>query len=137
MKTNAAISDAVLVAVEIRGPVVGGQQQIEISIAIEVAIGQPASHFRLREAFSRESCDIAKLPAAGIQEKLRRLRVSDISPNVAHGFLDVAVDHREVEPAVEIGIKKNAAESQRGFRGQADTSGNRNIVVGAGAHCAI
>ena len=60
---------------------------------------------------------------------MRRLRVADIAANVAHGFIDVAVGHGKIEPAIEIDIEESTAEAQTVLRGQADARLRRNVLV--------
>ncbi len=57
--------------------------------------------------------ELMKFPLAVIQEELRRLGVADVAADVADGFVDVAVGHDEIDRAIEVGIEKGAAESQR------------------------
>ncbi len=55
---------------------------------------------------------------ASVEKKLRSLRVTHVAANIADGFVDVAVCHRKVRQAVEIGVEENAAESQSVHRRQ-------------------
>ena len=48
--SNASVPGSLVGAVEVGRAVVGGHQQIEIAIAIEIAIGKPSSHLWLTEA---------------------------------------------------------------------------------------
>ena len=106
LETDAAVPGELIVAIEVSGTVVRGDQQIEIAVAIEVAIGQAASNFGLIEASADFRGDLAEISLAAVQEQLRRLGVSHIAANVANSFVDVSVGNGEVEPAVEIDIKK-------------------------------
>ncbi len=57
---------------------------------------------------------VAKFPLPIVEKQLRRLSVADPA-HVAHGIIDVSVDDRQIEPAIEIGIQKYTAESQSVF----------------------
>lgn len=115
MKSNAPRVCHLIVAVKIRGSIVSGQQNVQVTVAIEIAISQSAPHFRRFETSSCRSRDILKFSAAAIQEKLRRLRVTDVPANVSNGFVDVAVRDRQVEISIEIDIQEETAESQSIF----------------------
>ena len=103
---------SLVVAIQISGTIVGGDQQIEVAIAIEVAVGQTASDFRLIETAAGFGGDIAESSLAIVEKQLRWLRVSDVAADVAHGLVDVAIGHGEIQPAVEVDVEKGAAESQ-------------------------
>ncbi len=68
---------------------------------------------------------------------MRRLRVADVSANVAHRLVDVAVGDDEIEQAVEIGIDEGASESERIARCDADARCGGDVVVYAGLRRAI
>ena len=93
---------------------ISGHQQIEIAVAVKIAVGQTATNFGLAEATTDFSRHVVKDSFAIVQKKLRRLRIAD-SANVAHGVVNMTIHHGKVERAVEIGIEKYAAESQSIF----------------------
>ena len=103
---------SLIVAIEIGRAVVGGDQKIEIAVAIEIAVGQTAADFRAANLRRLSAATSRKLPLPVVQKKMRRLRVSDIAANIAHGFVDVAVGDGEIEPAIEIDIEERAAEAR-------------------------
>src|SRR6266478_3839108 len=137
MKANAAISSGVLVAIKISGAVVGGQQDVEIAVAIEVSVGQAAAYFGLREAATDIRSDVAEFPAAFVQKKLRRLRVADVAVNVAHGLFDVPVGDEQVQSAVKVHVEEGATETESALRRQANAGGEGNVVVASRAYGAI
>jgi len=49
MKADAAVSGLLIVAVEIGGTVIGGEEEIEIAVAIEIRDGEAAAYFGLGE----------------------------------------------------------------------------------------
>ena len=50
MDPDASVSGSLVIAIEIGWAVVSGDQQIKIAVAIEIAIGKPASDLWLTEA---------------------------------------------------------------------------------------
>src|SRR5580658_2410988 len=116
MKSDALVSGEIVVAQQNGGAVVGRQQNIQISVAIEIAVAQSAAHARLREIGANAGGDVVEIPVSIVQKKLRRLRVADVAANVAHCFIDVAIGHGQVHRAIKIDVEKGAAESQRVHR---------------------
>ena len=109
-KTDASIARRLVVAKQIRGPVVGGHQNVEIAVAVKIPVGQPTSHFRFFESTANFGSDVSKFPITAIEKEMRRLRITDVAANVAHRFVNVAVSDCEIEGAVEIYIEESAAE---------------------------
>ena len=126
-----AVPGQLLVAIEVRRALVGGDQQVHDAIAVEIAVGQAARHFRRGEAAARLRGDIAKPALAVVQEQMRRLRVADVAVNLADGFVDVAVDRDQVEVAVQIDIEERAAEAEAVARRLADSAACADIRVNA------
>ena len=62
VETDAAISGYLVVAIKVCGAVVGRDQQIEIAVAIEVAVRQAASDFWLIETAAGFGATSRKLP---------------------------------------------------------------------------
>ena len=112
-KPNRSVACHLIVAVQPGGTVVGGDQQIEIAIAVDVAEREAAAHFRLSEVAASRTGYVSKRPVPEAQEQMGRLRIADVPADIADGLFDVAVGDDEVEPAVEIEIGEGAAESQR------------------------
>src|ERR1035441_1057114 len=111
-KTDAAIPAELIIAIQVRGPVVSRKQQIEIAVAVEVGICKPAADFRLVELSANFCGNLAKASPATIQEELGRLRISHVAANVADGLVDVSVGDGEVEPAIQVHVQKNTAETK-------------------------
>src|SRR5512141_2904559 len=106
-----------IVAVEIGRAVVRRKKEVDISVPIEVAVCQPAADLRIGEAAANGGRNIAEVSAPVIQEKLWRLRVSDIMSNRAHGVVDVSVDGDKIESSAEIHVSENTAEPERSLCG--------------------
>ncbi len=109
-----------IVPEEHRRAVVGRHQQIDVAVPIEVAAGEATTDPWLSEAAARKARDVAKRGVPLVEEEQWRLCVSDIAPDVADRFIDVAVGHDQIEAPVEIQIGKDAAEAQACERGDAD-----------------
>ena len=112
METDAVVAGKVVVAIEVSGAVVGSDQQVEVAVAIEVAIRKATTDFGTVELSASLGRDIAENSLAAVEKQLRRLCVSDIAANVANGLVDVSIGNGEVEPAVEVDIEKRAAEAE-------------------------
>ena len=112
MEANAAISGLLVVAVEIRGAVVGGHQYVEIAVAIEIGVAEAAADFWLDERFAGGCGHVLEFSLAVVEEKLRRLGVANVAADVADGVVDVAVGDDKIQGAVEVGIEERAAEAE-------------------------
>ena len=91
---DASVARELIVAIEKCRAVVGGQQEVHVAVAIEVAVGQTAADLWLIEPAADFASHVAKFSVALIEKKLRRLRVADVAADVAHRFVDVTVGHR-------------------------------------------
>src|SRR5262249_6385200 len=112
-KPNRTIAGELIVAVQPGRAVVGRDQQIQISVAVEVCECETATDFGLAEITADRSSEVAKSPVSLIHEQMRRLGISDVAPDVSDSLLDVTIRDDEIEPAVEVQIGKCAAESER------------------------
>src|SRR5208283_4573858 len=101
-----------VVAVQIRRPLIGGEEQVEIAIAVKIAIGQAARHFRSREAAACLCRYILEMAASAIQKKMRRLGITGVAVNLADGLVNVTVDRQQVEAAVEVDVQERASEAE-------------------------
>src|SRR5271156_2226883 len=108
MEANAAISGLLVVAVEIRGAVVGGHQYVEIAVAVEIGVAEAAADFWLDKRFAGSCGHGLKFSLALSEETLRRWGVADVATDVADGVVDVAVGDDKVQGAVEVCVKKGA-----------------------------
>src|SRR6476469_3021396 len=109
---NRSVPGGLIVAKQECRPSVGGHQQVDIAVAIEIATGRSSSNFGGGKSLAGGFGDVAKLAAAVIEEEVRRLRVSDVAVNIADRLVDVAVDDDEVLAAVKIEIGEETAEAK-------------------------
>ena len=119
------------------GTVVRGHQKIEVAVAVEVAIAQSAPDPRLAEVRANLRGDVAERVVTSVEKKLRSLRITDIAANIADRFVDVAVCHRKVRQAIEIGVEEHATKSQRVHRGQSHSRLRSHVLVHALADRAV
>jgi len=105
-----------VVAEEIGRAVVGGEQEVEIAIAIEVGESESAANRGTAKSppLLRQHPEIYLCRDS---ENMRRLGVANIAANVADSVVDVAVGDDEVQAAIEIEVGKAAAKSECGFGG--------------------
>ena len=68
-ETYAAISGKLVVPVQVGNAIVCGEQQVEISVAIEVPIRKPASYLGLVEASAEFASDVVKLLRPSLRNK--------------------------------------------------------------------
>src|SRR5271166_2863489 len=98
-KANAVISGKVIISVKVGGTIVGGQQKIEVAIAIEVGIGKSAPDLRLIESAINFRGNITKTSFAIVEKHERGLGIPHVSANVAYRLVDVAIGCGKVKPA--------------------------------------
>jgi hypothetical protein len=68
-----------VVAIQVCGPLIGGDQQIQVAVAVEIAIGQSARHFGRSEATAGCGRDIAEAALPVVVKQMGRLRVAVIA----------------------------------------------------------
>ena len=120
LEANTAIPGYLIVAIEVGRAVVGGDQDIQIAIAIEIAEGERPGPLWARES-GADCAATSRNPALPcVQEQVRRLCIADVAADVAHGVVDVAVDHQQIQPAVEIRVEEEAAEAEARRDARAD-----------------
>ncbi len=118
-----------IVAEKIRRTVVGGEEQVEVAVAIEVCIGEAAPDFRLAEVGTSFTGDVTEGSIALVEKQLWRLGVADIAANVSDGVVDVAVGDGEIEGAVEVKVGEDASEPEHIFGGGAQAGRDGNVIV--------
>src|SRR4029077_6757432 len=111
-----------------RRAVVRGEEEIEVAVAIEVCQSQAASDFGLIEAAPQGGGAVAETALSGIEKKRRGLGIAHIAANVADGLINVSVGHGEIEPAVKVGVKKRATETETIPGGQANPGLGRYVL---------
>lgn len=128
VEAEAAVSGELVVAIETGGAVVGGEEEIEIAVAVEIGDGETAAYLGLSEVAAELGGNFEKFCVALIEEELWGLSVADVAADVADSVVDVAVGHGEIEAAVEIGVKEHAAEAESVARGGAEAGWHGDIV---------
>src|SRR5439155_14733225 len=103
-QANALVAVELIVAIQVCRAAIGGNQNVEVTIVIEIAECGAACNFRLREFGPDLFSDVAKFATTHVEEEVRGLRIL----GVANGVVDVAVDDEQIELAVEVGIEEEA-----------------------------
>ena len=98
-----------LVQQQLHGAAVAGDQQIEVAIVVDVALGERTAHRLGRERRPGLLAHASK-PIAGVAKQQARLRVLRPLPELGDVVHDVAVDDREVAPAVVVEVHERDAE---------------------------
>ena len=83
--STALLPEPPLVAQQVRGAAVVGDQQIEIAVVVDVAGGQRAADVLDREPGSRLTADVAEAAAALVSQQQLALRLGRAGPEVARG----------------------------------------------------
>src|SRR5260370_17014290 len=107
VKSNAASLHQLIVAIKIRGSVVGGHQNVQVAVTIEITEGQTAANLGSVEPSADRVCNVNKFSASTIQKELRRLSVAGVAADVPDGFVDVAVRARHTQTPIEIDLVKH------------------------------
>src|SRR5437660_1333121 len=137
METDAMSFRREIVTVQMGGTIVGSHEDVEVAVAVEIAVSEATADLWRSEASSRFVCSIAKFSTTLIQEKLRRLSVAGVASYIANGFVNVTVGDGEVESAIKINIEEHAAEAESIFGGCTHTGRNGNVVENSRRCCAI
>src|SRR4030095_9214922 len=91
-----------VVAKKIGRPVVRGEQQVNVAIAIEVGKGKSTADAGSGEAAPDAAGCISKFSLSKIQKKMGRLSVADVAANVPDRVVDVPVGNDEITSPVAI-----------------------------------
>ena len=84
-ETNGSMSIQLIVAVKMDGPLVGGDEDIQVSIAIEIAKCCAAPDLGIREAAAQGSGHVLESTAALIEKQMGRLRIAGFGAGFAAG----------------------------------------------------
>jgi hypothetical protein len=95
-EADGAVSVGDVVAVKHGSATVGGEEEIDVAVAVEVAAGEGAANARSGESGACLRGNIAEEVVAVVDEEVRRLGVLDIAADVANGVVDVAAGNDEV-----------------------------------------
>src|SRR5581483_8586242 len=68
LETNASVSGELVITIQKSRSVVGGQQEIDIAVTVEIAVRETSSHLRLAEVIPHKRTCIHELRLAVIQE---------------------------------------------------------------------
>ena len=117
VKANPAAGVAIVVAQEPARAAVGGEDDVQVPVAVDVGIrGAAADHGREEVGAGRFGADLNEQGAAdlaGIPEELRRLGVGLGGIDGGDLGLEMAVGPEQVGVAVEVVIEPEEAELQR------------------------
>src|SRR5580765_7817516 len=127
METDAVVAGKLVVAIQVSGTVIGRDEQVQVAVAVEIAVGKASTDFGTVKFGARLRGNLAEDPLAAVEEELWRLSVSDIAANVANSLVDVSVGNGEVEPAVEVDVEKRAAEAEAVSGGNAHPRLRRDV----------
>ena len=100
------------VAEQVHRAPIGRQQQIQLAVIVDVRIRRATPHTGGRKRRVHRFRHFFEFPFAHIAEKMHSLRIADIGLHFLNVVIDVAVGDENVLPAVEVVVKKEAAESQ-------------------------
>ncbi len=121
------IAVAAVVPEEARGPVVGGDDDVEISVAVVVGIGGPAADHGHLEGGAQPVVFGLEALVAGVAEQVRRLRVAHARLHGLDVVGHVPVGGEDVEPAVEVVVEEERREAEAQEGGLADGRGGRVV----------
>ena len=95
-----------------RRATVGSEYKVEISVIIHVGVCSSPCDARAGELSAHSFRYLGELAVAKIVKKVRRFRIADPLLNVLDLIFDVTVCDENIEPAVEVIVKKEAAKTQ-------------------------
>ena len=123
----------VVVAKKACGAVRGGEEEVEVAVAIEVEVGCAAADDGLAEGGAELVGDVFELATAAVTKQQRGLGVLDGRLDDRDVVGDVAVDGEDIGEAVEIVVEEEGAEGERGGGGGPDAGGCGAVGEEAGA----
>ena len=125
------ISQRLVVPQQARGLPGGGQEAVEIAIAVEVGVGGPAPNHGLRERRASlrgvELLQFRPPRGTGVPVELRRLLVLLALLHLRNVVFEMPIRYQQVESRVEIDVEKTDPELQPDPRGGAQPRGDRVV----------
>src|SRR6202453_663437 len=94
-------------------PAIGCYKHIERAVIIDMAVGRASCNAGRGES-TPSGCRLPfEFPIAEIMKKVRRLRVSPARLHAFDGVFNMAVRNIDIQPAIEVVVKKETPESKR------------------------
>jgi hypothetical protein len=127
-RTSTALAPgSAAVAQQIGGAVVVHRQKVEVAVVVDVCRRQRAADPLGREAGTGPGGDVAEA-AAVVAQQHAALRLFGAGPHMPRAVHHVAVDDREIEVAVVVGVEKQRAEADERQCGGADAGLERDVL---------
>src|ERR1019366_10459383 len=98
---------------QVRGAVIGGNQDVEIAVAVEIRVGRAARHYGTVERGAHLRAHILELVVAQVAKQQRRFAVVHLGLHAPDLFLDVAVGGENIQRPIQIVVEEERAEGQR------------------------
>ena len=113
------------------GAAVGGDEEIEVAVAVKIAKRHAAADLRGRKLAAHLGGGVAEASGAIVDKQARHLGMRNPAAEAAHGVVDVTVGDHQLQVAVEIEVGKHAAEAQAFTRRHAHARRHRAIHIAA------
>ena len=97
---------------QIHRAAVGGKQQVQAAVVIEIRVGGPAPHSGRGECLPKGLGDLFEFPFANIAKQMRWHGVFHVRLHALDVGIDVAVRDQHIWPAVKVIIEEKAAEAE-------------------------
>src|SRR5262249_35452776 len=111
---------ATIIAKEKRRPAVGGDQQVQVAVIIDIRVGRAPGNLGRAEGGPCGSRRFLESPASEVTKKVWRLAIRDSLLDTLNSVVDVAVGDKDVRPAVQIVVKEKTGEAKGQERSPAD-----------------
>src|SRR6185437_5486361 len=109
---NPVILVSTVVAENARGAVIVVDYDVEIAIAIEVAIRGPPSHDRLLEIRTGGFADVRELALLIVVKQERWFLKLNLLLNVANLLFNMPIRAKDIGPAIQVVVEKESAERE-------------------------
>src|ERR1017187_3228893 len=121
------VAIAAVVAEKIGGAVVGGDQNVQVAVLVEIRVGGAARDQRPDEIGAHLGAHVVELVIAQIAKQQRRLAVTYARLHAPDLVFDVAVGGEDIRMAVQVVIEEEDPETQGKQAGAAD-GGERRLI---------
>src|SRR5258708_38543604 len=98
---------------------VGGDENIEKAVVIDIGVSRAPRHSRGGESWAHLRGDLLKFSSALVVKQVRRLGVADAFLDVLDLVFDVAIGDENIGPAVVVVIEEETAKAESDQRGAA------------------
>src|SRR5882672_1216047 len=107
------VSVAAIIAQQHRCATICGNQEIQITIIVDISVGSTPGHAWCIECRANGFSGFFKAVSLAVVKEMRRLTIFDLFLDFLYLVFNMSIGDKDIRPAVKVIIKEEAAKSQR------------------------